>query len=560
MSSSSAKTRFLDAVALERDGKLEDAEIICRQLLIQNPRQVPILVLLGRISRQQGRYEEAAHQLTAAQALAPSFPAAVWELGSLAAAQKDYGAARGYFTQLSQVEPRLSDARYNLGFALENLGHYKAAIESYRKALELGLSDPHEACVRLGSVLCIEGRESEAREYFERALEIMPDNAAAMFGLGLVFMAFGDFETATQWLRRSVAADPNFIDAYQQLAHSKRFDDPDDPDIEMMRNLLDSPDVNEVTAEKLHYALGKAFDDCGQYDLAFMHFNDANRLKVKRKPRYSREQHEGLIQRLETAFNKDFLSSMPTSGKTDITPIFIVGMPRSGTTLLEQAISCHPEIAGAGEMKFIAEVTRDRIDGYPEKIAALDEKSKIAFTDNFQSALRDRAGESRFITDKMPSNFLHIGFLHLLFPESPIIHCQRTAADICLSIFFQDLPTGNPYANDLREIAHYYRCYERIMSYWDTVLPGRIHHLDYENITRDFESEITKALEYCGLQWHDNCREYASNERAVATVSRWQVRQPVYQHSVERWKRYELHLGELLAALAQPVEANSDPE
>ena len=558
MSSNSAKARFLDAVALERDGNLEDAEIICRQLLIQNPRQVPILVLLGRISRQQGRYEEAAHQLTAAQALAPSFPAAVWELGSLAAAQKDFGAARGYFTQLSQVEPKLSDARYNLGFALENLGHYKASIESYRKALELGLSNPHEACVRLGSVLCIEGRESEAREYFERALEIMPDNAGAMFGLGLVFMAFGDFESATQWLRRSVAADPNFIDVYQQLAHSKQFDDPDDPDIEMMLELLDSPDVNEVTTEKLRFALGKAYDDCGQYDLAFMHYSDANRLKVKRKPRYSREKHEDLVGRLEKAFNTDFLASAPAIAKMDITPIFIVGMPRSGTTLLEQAISCHPEIAGAGEMKFIAEVTRDRIDGYPESVVALDEASKKSIAVNFQSALRERAGESKFITDKMPSNFLHIGFLHLLFPESPIIHCRRSAADVCLSIFFQDLPTGNPYANDLSEIAHYYRCYEQIMSYWDSVLPGRIHHLDYEDVTQNFEAEITKVLEYCGLQWHDNCREYASNEKAVATVSRWQVRQPVYQRSVERWKRYELHLGELLAALEQPMETNND--
>jgi len=221
-------------------------------------------------------------------------------------------------------------------------------------------------------------------------------------------------------------------------------------------------------------------------------------------------------------------------------------MPRSGTSLVEQILASHPRVNGAGELRFIEQASRTRVGSYPELVSALDARTLEAAAEDYLKQLRDRGGNRRHITDKYPANFLHIGFIRLLFPQASIIHCRRNPIDTCLSIFFQDFATANLYANRLEDIGGYYQCYQHIMEHWMGLGTDRLLTVDYENLTADVEAQVRTMVEWLGLEWDPVCLDYTGNKRAVSTLSRWQVRQPVYQSSVDRWRRYESHLGVLL--------------
>ncbi|MCZ6912502.1 MAG: sulfotransferase, partial [Proteobacteria bacterium] len=258
------------------------------------------------------------------------------------------------------------------------------------------------------------------------------------------------------------------------------------------------------------------------------------------------ESHQDLVGRIITTFDREFFDSFGPRGSQSEQPVFIVGMPRSGTSLVEQVLASHPRVNGAGELRFIEQASRTPVGLYPDSVSTLDARALEAAAEEYLKQLRDRGGNIRHITDKYPANFLHIGFIRLLFPRASIIHCRRNPVDTCLSIYFQDFATANLYANRLEDIGAYYQCYQRLMEHWTDLGTDRLLTIDYEDLTADLEGQVRTMIEWLGLEWDPACLDYTGNPRAVSTLSRWQVRQPVYQSSVERWRRYEKHLGALL--------------
>ena len=304
----------------------------------------------------------------------------------------------------------------------------------------------------------------------------------------------------------------------------------------------------------LHFAAGKIADDRGDYETAFNHYREGNRL---RELVFDRAAHRDLVARIESTFSSDEVRALRCRGTGNETeePVFIVGMPRSGTTLVEQILASHPEVVGAGELPDIRAIagTLPRYAGgkpYPEAVADLPVPAFRGFADHYLSLReRIREPETRRVIDKMPGNFLHVGLVRLLFPKARVIHLVRDARDTCLSCWFHRFRSGHEYASDLDDLGFYYRLQERLMEFWKRELPGFVHTLYYEELIEDPESRVLELLAFCGLDWDPACLRFHETRRPVATASNSQVRRPLNRSGLARWKHYEGHLDPLFESL-----------
>ncbi|MGH8496475.1 MAG: sulfotransferase [Gammaproteobacteria bacterium] len=545
----SLKARLIEAVTLDDQGRFGEAVTVCEEILAALPEQPHVLALLGRIRRRQNRFEEAAALLARAQARAPKLSQVIAELGYLALSRNDARAAVQHFSTLVTQKPGVADTHYNLACALEMAGMFGEAIAHLDRALKLNPSNPHEVHTRLGSALLMTGRQDAAAERFEAALALNPDDVSALYGMGMVRSACGDFEAAGELFRRALAADPDLVDACQQLAVIRRFEAEDDPDLKMMRGLLERPECSPLVREKLHFALGKVHDDLGDYHRAFGHYAEANRLKGARMPRFDREAHRALVDRIIDTFTPAFFARRAKLGSQSKVPLPIFGMPRSGTTLVEQILSSHSRIAGGGEHIHFERLSQSFGDRWPQVVPDWDAERIDRAVGEYLHVLGRHADRAERITDKMPVNFMHVGLIHFLFPRATLVHCHRDAIDTCLSIYFLDFGIANYYANNLEDIAFYYNEYARLMKYWRAVLPDAIYEVDYAALVAGQERVTREMIAFCGLEWEDACLEFARNERSVATPSRWQVRQPIYARSLGRRDNYAPWIGKLTAAL-----------
>lgn len=538
------------AVTLQKAGDLEGAADVYRGLLAKVPDLVPALCLLANIERQRGDFKRAAAYLRRALELAPQGSAALQESGLLALARGKAEEAVPYLRRLVSVRPDNPDGHFNLGHALERAHLPEQAIAAYRSALEIGVRQPWEAQTRIGSCLVVLGREPEASEFFDKALSLAPDFAPALFGKGMVMMAYGDFEQAGRLFEAALAADPARTEIYQQVVELRKFDNMDEPLVHRMQALLQEPGGSPHTREKLLFALGKVANDCAEYDLAFEHYSAAKALKKARQPPFERASFDELVTRIKKAF-ASLPEGIPMAGRGGPVPVFIIGMPRSGTTLVEQILSCHSQVNGAGEQAFMEQLSRRPQTNYPEGVASLGAGWAEDAREAYLREISPFADGARFVTDKYPGNFMHVGLIASLFPEARFIHCRRNPLDTCVSIFFQDFSTGNYYANDLEDIAFYYAGYARLMRHWEAVCGARLQTVQYEHMVAEQEKESRALLRFLGLDWEATCLQFHKNPRKVSTMSRWQVRQPVYTGSLERWRRYERHLDALLDALPE---------
>ena len=331
--------------------------------------------------------------------------------------------------------------------------------------------------------------------------------------------------------RTSTELAPLAVGAYTSRVMASRLTEADRPLIERMVSVVNAAPPTDIFRMKLEYALGKGFDDLGDYAAAIEHFDKANRLD-KQLISYEHERQTAWMDLLIARYTPDYFTRHAHLGIADETPIFIVGMPRSGTTLVEQIVSSHPLVAGGGELKFW--VNRGEAlerDGAPELTAAMVQ----GLADDYRAELRRIAPDAAWITDKLPHNFMWIGLIHSVFPRARIIHCRRDPVDTCLSIYFTQFLTRMPFANDRSDLVHEYRQYERIMAHWRTVLPtDRLLDVDYETLVADREAGARRLITFCGLDWDEACLRPQDNRRIVRTASVWQARQPVYRTSVAR--------------------------
>ena len=459
------------------------------------------------------------------------------------------------------LDPRFAEAYHYLGSMYLEQDRNADAIALLRKAVALK-PGYLEARITLAHALDNDGQMDEAEEVYTAIIADEPNNAAAHNNLANLLKSQGNIEQAITHYEKSLQIDPRNVQAYYNLSRAQTAD-ASDAEIGRMEKLLETPELAPAERVNVHFALGKIYDDLERYDDAFAHFRKGNELD-DRAAAFDPRVHGILVNRLIRICNKQLFARRQGLGSETGAPVFIVGMPRSGTTLIEQVLASHPDVFGAGEldnMSHLINAIPAEVSGapsYPECASELDAVTACRLGDSYASYVGRLSGGSRRVTDKMPANFMHLGFIALLLPRARVIHAMREPMDSCLSCYFQHFTAPMPFATDLTNLGHYYQAYELMMSHWHRVLPLPILDVPYEDMVADHEATCRKIVDFCGLEWDDACLQFHKTERTVKTASTWQVRQPLYSTSVARWRHYEKFLDPLKQALGAAGKADGD--
>lgn len=582
------------ALAHHKEGRLIEAEAGYRSFLRTHPNDPSALNLFGVVQSQLGHHDRAIEYLRRAAAACPAEPTVIL---NLAMAYREAGRldeAKESFREAIRLKPDCAEAHNNLGSLLQIAGDLPAAVAHFREAvrldpdfrtahdnlakclshmdrpkealahfLEVLRLDPHspDAHFETGTIYQRISKLPEARRHYEEALRLRPGDADATANLGLVLQSEGKVDEAAAWFREAVALRPATSFAYYylgEMAKAGRYQLSDD-DLAAMEVAAAAEGISAREASMLSFALATELDRRKRYDEAFRHYRRANELKREYAAEwglvFSPSKHEDAVERLIEFFTPQRVRELATSGITTEVPVFVVGMPRSGTSLIEQILASHPQVFGAGELMEIPEIT-DSLSGeqgraarYPACVAEAGPGVLRRHAEAYVRVLTEMGDDAARVIDKLPGNFLHLGLIAILFPRARVIHCRRDPRDSCLSCFQQNF-RNLVFTSSLEFLGRYYRAYERLMEHWRKVIPLRMYEIEYEVLVDGLEEKSREMVEFCGLAWDDRCLTFYRTERIVHTASELQVRQPVYRSSIGRWKRYEAHLGPLFDALA----------
>lgn len=412
--------------------------------------------------------------------------------------------------------------------------------------------------VLLGTVCTRLMRQAEALVAFEEAARLDPREAGVPLSIGHAHKTLGNRAESERAYKACLAIDPTYGAAYWSLSDLKTYVF-SDAEIATMQALLEDESNDDLNQAHLHFALGRAFEHKRDFETAFRHYDAGNRLRRRTAP-FDVEHFEDKTRRLQRFFDAAFFAERPHVGDPDEAPIFIVGLPRSGSTLVEQILASHSKVEGTFELPNVLAIVREldhadpRHDGYPETVRAIAPEQFAALGRRYlDETLPIRAGRAHFI-DKMPNNFSHVGLMHALLPRATIIDVRRHPMDACFSTYKQFFAEGQSFSYDLEHLGRYYRCYLALMDHWDQVLPGRVLHLAYEGLVREPEREIRRLLAHCGLEFEPACLAFHETKRSVRTASAEQVRQPLYRTGVGYWRHFEAQLEPLRRALGDCLE------
>ncbi len=519
--------QLLAAAAELCQNKLAVAERLLRSFLKENPTDVAAIRMLAEAGSRLGRYEDAEHLLARCIELAPSFTAARHNYASVLYRQNKPLQAIAEADILLKSDPRNPGYRALKAAALGQIGEYADAIQIYKDLLKTH-----------------------------------PGQPKAWMSYGHALKALGHYDQCVDAYHKSIALLPNLGEAYWSLANLKRFRFTDD-DVSAMRVQLARGDLGDEDRYHLEFALGKALEDAGQFARSFEHYETGNALR-RAGANYDANEFAEHVQRLKAQFTPAFLQDHAGAGCETPDPIFIVGLPRAGSTLIEQILSSHSAIEGTMELPDIIAIAR-RLGGkkrqgeasaYPSVLGTLDRDTFTALGEEYLERTRIYRKLGRpFFIDKMPNNFVHVGLIHLILPNAKIIDARRHPLGCCFSCFKQHFARGQAFTYSLDDIGKYYVHYVELMAHYDAVLPGRVHRVIYEQLVADPEREVRRLLDYCGLPFEDGCLRFYENDRAVRTASSEQVRQPIFKDSVEHWQNYKPWLGPLEAALGPVLES-----
>ena len=577
---------FALADALLGQGKVDQAIRQCRIGVDAAPKALLGWIRMGRLLLMAGNGDRALETFTRAQEVSPEHPHVAAGIAESRAMIGDLEGAQAAFNDALTLAPgepdliislaRVQDARGNVEVAEETL---RVACTKYPSQLPLWLSlaralrawdrieDASEACQQAEAhhsqslelkaqraELAYELRDLEtAQELYTELARVYPGDLRIQNDLAQVLASLGKDTESQDIFRELTAREPLFAQPWLNIARARHFDDPGDGDIQKMRSVVKRRQLDPSQAAYLHFALGKALDDCGVYDDAYLHYEKGNALRradLQFDPKAVNEH----VNRIIGAFTPELMSRLAGHGDPSTRPLMIVGMPRSGTTLLEQVLCAHPEVETAGELRSLAQAakafTRQCEKPWPECIEDLSSEDLNTPARTYLTALNARSETELKVIDKMPQNFLHLGFAALLFPETVFVHCVREPLDTCLSNFFQIFPPGIDFAYDLSDLGQYYRSYERLMTHWQSLLGSRVVTVGYEELVSNPEPVLRSLLERLGLGWDRACLSHQENVSRIDTLSLYQVRQPLNTDSTERWRHYEPHLEPLRQALA----------
>jgi tetratricopeptide (TPR) repeat protein len=531
-----------------RAGRPADAIAPLRDAALLQPSNAIIQHDLGLACLEVGRLPDAIAALQRAVASNPRYTDAYFRLGIALEKLSDIPGALAAYDSATKLLPSLTEAWFRAGALVYTLGHVGEAIGCFRRAAATG---GRSSFGRLSQAraLVIEDRNHEAEQVLREMLVADPTNAMAYDLLGSALSELGRFEEARACFERTVAIAPLLAGSYYDLVRCRPVTSADKGLLPGMQAALSTPGLELGQRLRLHLAIGKAAEDLGDYSLAMQHFDAADAVR-RGAASFDSDAFSIQIDRLIARCTSEFIGRAPELGSSDATPVLIIGMPRSGTTLVEQIVSMHPEVGAGGELNF----WNQRGAEWHGSSAAANEtpcvpKEFLAkAAADYLGVLRAIAPTAARVTDKMPFNFLWAGLIHVAFPRATIIHCRRAAIDTALSIHQTHFHPSMPFPTGGAELVAYFRSYQRLIEHWRSVLPAdRFLEVDYEDLTRAPEPVIRRVIAACGLAWHDSCLRPESNPRAVKTPSKWQTRQPIYRTSVERWRRYEPWLGPLRA-------------
>ncbi|HZU91915.1 MAG TPA: sulfotransferase, partial [Stellaceae bacterium] len=541
--------RLAAAIAAFRAERRDEAERLCREILGEEPGSLPALHMLGMLAARGGRNAIAIPLLREIVAREPRATDALNQLAALLHGNGQGAEAIALCERALAIEPDDPQTLRNLGLACLAEHRFAEAIAALRQAV---LRAPRALPPRLDLARALSqcGEREAAELCLREALALMPDHPELYHRLGNLLQEHGRFAEAIAAFDEVIALAPRRTAVYLDRVYSKKTDADDAPLLARMCALLGETGLTDQDRANLHFALGKTADDLGSYAAAMRHFDEANRLKRRGRP-FDRSAFAGTIGRLIRSFNADLFARNGALGSDSELPVLIVGMPRSGTTLVEQILSCHPQIGAGGELVFWGQ--RAGAVGLAASGRLAPETARRLAAD-YLALLRRAAPAARRVTDKMPQNFLHLGLVHLLFPHARIIHCRRNPIDTCLSLYSIQFTQPLDFAYDRGDLVFYYEHYARLMAHWRNVLPAeRLLEIDYERLVADCERVSRDMIAFLGLAWDEACLSFERNERALRTASLWQARQPLFTGSLARWRRYEPWLGEFLRLLPHMV-------
>jgi tetratricopeptide (TPR) repeat protein len=511
-----------------------------------------VLEALAARAQSNGRFAMAASLATRALRRLPNDARLQAALGRALVAMRDFVAATHTLRDALTSDPNDPDLLIELASAETRTVWHNAAQAHLEQALDLGLrSTPAKR--RAGFVLLDLGRPDDAIRLFREILERDPADADAAYGLGLAHQRTGRLEEGCDWLAKALELRPTQPDAIWPLALSGKHGQ-SRLDIARIEALLERQSLNAHHRMLAHLAAGRMRDAKGDHREAFAHFVAANRLKDVSFDSDGEAQRFAAIKR---TFDKPFFERVRGAGIDDPRPVFIVGLPRSGTTLLEQMIASHPRAYGAGELEDISRLALELLPsihdsaGAPARAAEVQRQDVRAVGQAYLHALQQRAPEAERVVDKMPINLLHMGLIAAALPGCRLIHCRRDPMDTCLSMYMLDFRGSYPFSYDLENLGFYWRLCDDLMAHWRAVLPMSILEVDYERLVEDPEATMRRVLEFCGLSWDPQCLEFHAKDRLVRTSSFAQVRQPIYRDAVGGWRRFEAELEPLRRALVR---------
>lgn len=538
-------------LALQDSGRLDEAVISCRKALSIRPDFAEAYNNLGNALRKSGELDEAIVTYQKAISLNQGYAEAHNNLGITYQEAGRFDKAIDNSRKALSLKPGYIEAHINLGISFKKSGKLKESEASFRKALTVN-PENEDTYNYLGNTLQELGKSSEAIANYKMALSINPDYAEAYANLATLLHELGQLDQAVANYKKALSIKPDYAYVYRQLSRTRKFT-VDDDSIRKIKKLYEKKDLVDEDRMHLGFALGKISEDIKDYESSFNYIIEANKIK-RGTYEYSTRADSDYFERVKQVFSPNFFASAATSGCIDETPIFILGMPRSGTTLVEQILSSHPEVYGAGELLFLADLMKDECSKtaekkFPECIAGLERGSLKILAEGYINELRKYSRKTKYITDKMPYNFLRVGLIKLILPKAKIIHCTRDPMDNCYSIFKNFFTGSHNYAYRLDELGHYYKLYLSLMEHWEKILPGFMYNIKYEEVIADQLLQTKGLLEYCRLPWDDACLDFHKTERRVKTASNVQVRKPIYKDSVKLWKRYEKQLEPLRRAI-----------
>ena len=507
---------------------------------------------LGLACLEVGHISAAVTAFQVAVACSERYADAWFRLGIALEKQADMRAAVVAYDRATELEPSLTEAWFRAGALVYTLGHPDEAAGCFRRAAATG---GKSSLARLGKAraLLIEDRHSDAEKVLRKTLTLHPSDAMAHDLLGNLLSESGRFEEARECFQRAIALAPLLAGSYYELARCRKIV-PEERDLmEQMATALSTPGLEASQRHRLHLAMGKVADDLGEYALAMQHFDAADSVR-RQAALFDSVAFSTQVDRLIAHCTSEFIARVSELGSSNATPVLIIGMPRSGTTLMEQIVSMHPDVGAGGELNFWNERGTFWFGaGTPGNDTAFFAKAAA----DYLHVLHAVAPKAARVTDKMPFNFLWAGLIHVTFPRATIIHCRRAAVDTALSIHQTHFHPGMPFPTGGVELVEYFRSYQRLIDHWQKVLPAdRFLQVDYEHLTNKPEPIIRQIIAACGLDWNGACLRPESNPRTVKTPSKWQTRQPIYRNSIARWRSYEI----LLGPLAELVGESPGPE